>query len=209
MCLGKQVGDRVELQSRRPARTSPRHRSRGPRGVHAGAGRKVGEGGQQQSTVQRGRRRVQRIRQCCIGFAVGPALPDEAGPRRQVQPGRRDQVPAHRGGRLDESIGGQRWRPVGTGPVEWIGFGNARRDQPRRGGDLQDEAEPVVVDPGALGQTFQFADSEAAAAEFGNRRAGQRFRGRGRLRGADPSPIRPRRRRRRRSTSWPPQDRAG
>ncbi len=48
--------------------------------------------------VQRCRRRVQRIRQRGKGFVVRSAAADQGGPGRQVQPGRRQQVPAHRRG---------------------------------------------------------------------------------------------------------------
>ena len=77
---------------RRPARPPPRHRGRRARGVDARAGRQVGERRQQQPAVQRRRRRVQRIRQCGIGFAVGSALADRgrAGRAGRARPTRSD-----------------------------------------------------------------------------------------------------------------------
>ena len=88
--LGEQVARPVRAAAGPPSAAAARSSPATPSVASTpGAGRQVGEQRQQQPAVQRCRGRVQRIRQCRIGFAVRSAAADQAGPCRQVQPGRR------------------------------------------------------------------------------------------------------------------------
>ncbi len=56
-----------------------------------------------------------------------------------------------------------------------VGFGQPRRDQPRCRRHLEDQAEPAIVDAGELGQPFDVAHAQAAAAQLGNRCGAEGF----------------------------------
>ena len=77
--------------------------------------------------------------------------------------------------RFDEAVGGHRRRPVRAGAVGWLRVGLARRDQPGRRRDLEDQAEPLLVDAGDLGQPLDVAHAEPAAAQLGNRCGAEGF----------------------------------
>ena len=81
-CTVEKVGDGFGLESGRPPRPTPDHRAGGVGRIDARARWQVGEHRHQQPTVQRRRRRIERIGKRRIGFSVRSAVTDQAGPRR-------------------------------------------------------------------------------------------------------------------------------
>ena len=100
-----------------------------------------------------------------------------SAPRRPVRPGRDGRSShvvasrCHRSAIGDSvkrsacTVGAQ----YGPSPSSGSGRGRPDGDQPRRGADFQDQPEPLLVDTRELGQPFDFAYPEAAAAQLGNR----------------------------------------
>jgi hypothetical protein len=56
-----------------------------------------------------------------------------------------------------------------------VGFRHPGRDQPRRRGHLEEQAEPGLVDAGGLGQPLDVAHPQPAAAKLGNRCGAEGF----------------------------------
>ena len=173
--LGEQVSHRFRLQSCRPARPLPHQRPRRTVGVDSRVGRQIGENLQQQPPVQGRGGGEQRIGQRRVRLALGVAPPDQARATRQVQPRRQQQMPFDGRRRLQKPVGRDRRSPVRSGRVRRFGVGKSRRQQSGAGGDLQQQPQTVFVDAGGLGEPFDVAHAQPAAAQFRNRRRAERL----------------------------------
>ena len=103
------------------------------------------------------------------GLASGPRLPINAG-----RPGRSSQVLASRCHRSAGDIAvyrstADRRRPKRRVAGGGFRIGLAAGDQRCRRGDLEDQAQPRLVDAGRLRQPFDVAHSQPAATQLGNR----------------------------------------